>query len=646
VSSTPHALPIAITLSLATLFAQTQVDQPLFRAEIELIHLDVSVLNDKRQPVTGLTASDFTVLENGVARPIRAFTAVQIPARGPLAEPAALAGVAPDVATNQIGEQDGRVVIILMDRSINKDDVGTARKVATAAVEALGPNDVAAVVSTNGGVPQTLTGDKTRLINAINQGDPSTDSDVEPFTLDSPLADGRCLCGLCVLHTVTRISDAVRDAPRRRSVLLFIGSGIVVQVGPRAPSADVGCESRVRDARQTMFDSLALSNLTVYSIDPRGLVTSPMAKAATGGMFSPQKQQAWTTELLSSQGTMQVLPERTGGRAVLNANLPESKVPAIFGESQDYYVLAFEQGTRGPRDARRSIEVKVGRKGAHVYAQRQYILPPVQNAVSALPRRPGAPAAPTALEGALGGLLPKAGRLLTLALAAFPTADGANAAVRINVDVGSFAGGTDTPVPLELAVLALDQRGRPVASARQTATVALPPMTPGRSLEANVQTSLELPPGDYEVRVAVSDPARNIAASVFSQVTIPQFGSAPLSLSDVNIETSSETAEFAPTTRRVFHHADQVHARMQIYQGLQRTDGIVPVSLRARVLDANGHVVRDNALVVSDKEFTNRRAGCQIAVDVEHLPPGEYVLSFDAAIAQQTTRRAVRFAVQ
>ena len=105
-------------LASAGLLAQGQGDVPQFRAGVELIQLDVAVLDDKRQPVRGLSAADFTVLENGVARPIRAFTPVELAPRTRSTEAVWAADVPADVATNQVGQQDGRLVIILMDRSI------------------------------------------------------------------------------------------------------------------------------------------------------------------------------------------------------------------------------------------------------------------------------------------------------------------------------------------------------------------------------------------------------------------------------------------------------------------------------------------------------------------------------------------------
>jgi VWFA-related protein len=633
----------------------------VFRGGVELIQLDVSVLDRKRQPVVGLTASDFTVFENGVQRPVRTFTSIQLPARRPAAVAALGAELPVDVATNQVGQQDGRLVIILMDRSIPPGQpTVVARKVATAAIDTLGPHDLAALISTSGGVPQNLTADRTRLINAINQRDWSTGLSKEQedrlIIPENPLSDGRCLCGLCVLETITRVADAVQDAPRRRKVLLFIGSSVLFQTGPSAPFADVGCGNRVADARRSLFDSLALSNLTVHSIDPGGLVNlGPQTRAGAGtkpGQDAAARRLqllSETTEHLGNQGALQVLPDLTGGRAVLNTNAPEEKVPEIFSESDAYYVLAFEPDTTGRRDRKRSIEVKVARTGVHVTAQRQYISPAVDKAPSAVS---GGSSAPASLEKALRGLLPDATRPLTLAVAAFAGSATAKAMLIVNVDVGTFADAGQTAMPLEFAVSVVDQAGRQVAFSRETATVTFTPGPVNRRAEANVQTHIQLTPGDYEVRVAVSDPATDIVASVFRPVLVPRFGSSPLSLSDVIVETTGRMTAVpasavpvpARTTRRVFHQDEKVRALVEIYQGMDRPDAIVPVSVRTNIRDAKGRALRDQRLAVPGKDFANRRAA--LGVDIGELPSGEYVLTVEASVEGQNASRAIRFAVQ
>ena len=643
---------------------QPQDDQPAFRGGVELIQLDVSVLDRKRQPVTGLNASDFTVFENGVQRPVRAFTSVQLPARRPQAGVSLPATVPLDVVTNQVAQQEGRLVVILMDRSIpTGQPTMAARKIAVAAVEALGTSDLAALVSTSGAVPQNLTADRARLIRAINEPrDWSTGHSKElkdVMTIpDDPLSDGRCLCGLCVLETLTRIADALQDTPRRRKMLLFIGSSVIVQAPLRAASADVGCDWRVADAMRGLFDSLALSNLTVHSIDPSGLVTlGPQTRAGTpGGKQGEdgptrrlQMMQAEISGLLSDQGTLQVLPDLTGGRAISNTNAPEGKVPEIFGETDSYYIVGFEPATPGQRDDKRTIDVKVARLGVRVNAQRQYIVPSVEKAASVVPRGAGVR---TSLEKALRGLLPNASRPLTLSVAAFAGFNMGKAILTVTVDVGAFANAGETAMPLEFAVSAVNQTGRQVAFAREGATITFKPGTSNRRAEANVQTHIEVPPGEYEVRVAVSDPATDIVASVFCPVVVPLFGSAPLSLSDVIVETTNrkalEPALAVPvpmaTTRRVFEQDEKVRALLQVYQGTDRAAVIAPVSVRTGILDANGRAIRDQLLALTAKDFTNRRAA--LALDIGQLARGAYVLSIDASLGRQTTSRILSFAVQ
>ena len=633
-------------------------DTPRFQSGVELIQLDVSVLDRNRNPVTGLTASDFTVLENGIARPIRAFAPIQLPAQPGSPGPLRRSPVESDVAANDTGNHYGRLVVILMDRTIPPGEPTlTAKRAATAAIASLGPMDLAAVATTGGGIPQSLTADRERLLAAVNRGVWSTGISREQEDIigkDDPLSDGRCLCGLCVLETVTRISDAVQHVPRRRKVLLFIGKSVIFQTGPRAPSADVGCGRRVTDAQRTLFDSLALSNLTVHAIDPLGLAniaahTRAGAPGGKPGVDAPalrrRQLQADTADHLRDQGSLEVLPNLTGGRAVLNTNAPESQVPAILDESETYYVLAFEPGARVSGGARRSIQVKVARRGLTVVAPRQHVVP--QRAGAASPGR-AAPVQPS-LEAALGSLLPLAARPLSSSIAAFAGA-GDRAILRVTVDVAAFAT-VGTPVPLDVAVLVIDQAGRQVASARQTSIVDLPLSAAGSDPDADVAIQLELPPGDYEVRTGVSDPVARVAASVFSQVTVPAFHSTPLSLSDLSVEMGRASArQPAPdavqhaTTRRTFHPGEDVRAFLQIYQGTGRTDAVVPVTLRAQLLDSSGRVVRDQSGVLSEQGFPQRRA--DIALDLERLPPGEYVLSVEASTERQKANRTLWFGVK
>ena len=73
--------------------------RPTFRAGVDAVQLDVSVLDKERRPIRGLTAADFTVLEDGKPRAIVAFSAIELP---PMPADVAVSGadtVPPDVSS-------------------------------------------------------------------------------------------------------------------------------------------------------------------------------------------------------------------------------------------------------------------------------------------------------------------------------------------------------------------------------------------------------------------------------------------------------------------------------------------------------------------------------------------------------------------
>src|SRR6478735_11087129 len=131
---------IAVTLPVR---AQSPAPQPTFRGGTDLVQVDVSVLDGKRHPVRGLTAADFSILEDGQPREIQAFTEVNLPDRVQSREAAWTRDVPSDVATNLTAQEEGRLLIIVLDRTIPVGEPAmTARRVAAAAINQLGPGDL------------------------------------------------------------------------------------------------------------------------------------------------------------------------------------------------------------------------------------------------------------------------------------------------------------------------------------------------------------------------------------------------------------------------------------------------------------------------------------------------------------------------
>ena len=374
-------LCIAVVGVSAVLSArQPPAPQTTFRTGVDVIQVDVSVLDRDRNPVTGLTAADFTIRVDGKPVSIAAFTPVTIPPRVPRSPSSAVwtSDVAPDVATSSVS-REGRLVVILFDQTIKSVEQPVAREIARRAVDALGPDDLAAVVHVLGGTPQNFTSDRARLRKSINNpfiglGDGEEWIGSDPTSRSTPLSrsairnsptQGHCGSGSCSLEAVTHIAESLRDAPRRK-IMLFITTGPPFQVRPELRQDDA------KVAREKLFRALEVSNLTIHVLDPTGLETlAPGADYVSSGRISPNRVGV-TADNLMRWGDLTTLPARTGGRTVTNANNPEEFLPALFKESQSYYALGFL-----PTDARadgrlHDIDVRVHRKDVTVYARKGY----------------------------------------------------------------------------------------------------------------------------------------------------------------------------------------------------------------------------------------------------------------------------------
>ena len=96
-----------------TVAAAGQQPKPTFKTGVEAVTLDVSVLDKERHPVRGLTAADFTILEDGQPQKIQTFSAIDFPE---VVETTAVwtRTVAPDVRRND-DYNDRRLITIVLD---------------------------------------------------------------------------------------------------------------------------------------------------------------------------------------------------------------------------------------------------------------------------------------------------------------------------------------------------------------------------------------------------------------------------------------------------------------------------------------------------------------------------------------------------
>ena len=209
-----------IATALASLAGQAP-QQPVFRAGIDIVQVDVSVLDRDRRPVRGLAASDFTVLEDGKPQEVMVFTAIEAPTADVPSAPW-MREIPRDVRSNDLGE--ARLFAIIMDDAATPpslDMARTARQIGHRIVEQLGPADLAAVIFTRDNrYAQDFTTERSRLRAAIDRfmpgvvyGLPGTNERSDSYSFY-----------LVAAHTQSR-----HRVPRD---------------GPTAPQDDLLCQSR------------------------------------------------------------------------------------------------------------------------------------------------------------------------------------------------------------------------------------------------------------------------------------------------------------------------------------------------------------------------------------------------------------------
>ncbi len=665
----------AVATVLSVLVAAQQPERQTFRTGIDVVQVDVSVLDRSRVPVQGLTAADFVVLEDGKPRPIVAFAPVTLPERSTRTPAASwMRDVTPDIVTNDV-PREGRLVVIMFDWSIRFEDQQLARRIAAAAVDQLGPGDLAAVVFTsafgNAGAPQNFTADRARLLAAIQQPfamalhnppvgpghDPRNENEV---MIDDPegYQSGDCQCRVCVADAIAHVADAVRNVPERRKTLLFIGTyfrsyealqGPVSRPRPGLPAAVTGivrpspsqmnCSAYLKDAREKMLRAVSLANLTIHTLDPVGLETtlnSPLGGSAVA--------------IQERQSDLRVPADLAGGRTIMDTETPEAALPALFAESRSYYLLAFTPADIRPNRKLHSIEVKVQRPGVTVRTRSGYYLGETRSG----DRSPLTVSPETA--DALQGVLPRRDVALDVTAATFAVPGSTQPAVAVILGVRhpAAADAKNQNAPVKLLVAAFDRNGRAVQTEEQTVGITWQPDA-SVAMPYEILSRLSLKPGRYEVRAAL-EVGTNQRGSVFTFVDVPDFSQPPLSLSGLVLAATpamlaapkdafANLLPVVPTAKRVFTRTDRVTAFVRVYQGSRRP--LQAATIAAKVTDVHDRVVSTSTAVVAADAFAGARgADYQLELPLDRLEPGEHLLTVEAVQGTLTARRGLRFRVQ
>ena len=688
----PRVLAVAL-IALAAAGAQQ------FRSSVELVHLDVSVLDASRRPVTGLTAADFTIFEDGQPRAVAAFVAVTLPPPAKKDDAPWALTVSPDVQINEpVRASEGRLFVLVLDDALIPGDpaiAGAARRIADTAIARLSPGDQMAIVFTqNSRGAQNFTSDVAKLRAAVATFQPGMARHVMGWDSASydpeegwiRHADMDALYRGGSLRTLEMAASSLAAAPERRKAVIFVSPGLFadsggaseIKLAQQKQTLHLSEENRSLVARLApLYRRLRAANITLYTADPAGLGgmeayilrtaagLSATANATGGGSVTfdwfgrlPPSALSLARHMARVQlDFMRSAAENTGGLAVLDTNDIEGGINRIFDENSSYYLLGFSPpATHRPGSLHR-LEVKVARPGITVRTRSLYEVPepdpPESPAGAPSDRKSGQPT-PTAV--AISGPVPRGTLPMRVALAPFKSPAGSASAAIVIVTLGlehKVDGASEQAFEVELRTFTTEGASR--AGERRTGTLTLRAPLPGEAA-ADLLSTLALGHGRYELRIGATLSPAAIEGSIFADLDVPDFAKEPVSLSGVLMETTpggnagplealKDVVTVVPTTRREFMLADKrVRAFLRVYQG--GSNAPAPVTLRVSLRNQAQELVYNYPHRLAPARFAgDREEDFVFDLPMNALRPGPYLLTFEAIAGTARAVRQVRFAI-
>jgi VWFA-related protein len=676
----------AIVLATAAVAAQQASAPPdqrppiTFRSEITFVEIDAIVTDRGGRFVPDLTRDDFQVIEEGKPQQIAAFAMMHIPVAPPAPGRAGSPTIEPDAVSNH-QPFEGRIFLLLLDDL--QTDITRTRFVREAAREFIeqhvAPNDVVAVAFTSGrSMGQDFTASRARLRAAIDRFSGNKlmsrtaamirEKDMTrevlkagpPPPVRDPYETERMVHARASLSVVAQMSEFLGGIRGRRKALVYFGEGIDHELVDVVNVDQATVQRDTAGVRQAMRDAVAAatrSNVSVYTIDPRGLSTGAEEAIAlpnvTSNPTSPLNPIRLVDEVSRSHLWMRSVAGDTGGMAFLNTNDTAGPLRRIVEDSSSYYILGY-YAPPGRKDGRfRNVDVRVTRPGLEVRARKGYHGP---GGKAAEPRAAANARASAELQEAMRSPLPVHGLAFSASAAAFQ-GKGPEASVVLVVEIDpahlAFAerGGSHS-ADLELLVIAADPLSKTSQkSAHHLAALRLQPDTYAAVKGAGIRITrrLDLRPGRYRIQIGVRDTASGAVGTLFGDLDVPDFRTTPLGLSGVLLVSAAATrmptvepdpalAALLPgahTARREF----PLHDTLAVFAEVYDNDLATPhrVAARTTILAEDGTVVfsatdehASEELVPAGGPKGSGGWGHRVTIPAATLGTGRFILRVEA----------------
>ena len=496
---------------------------PVFRTGVDAVEFDVFVTDQKGNPVTGLTAADFQLEEDGVAQTISSFSIVNIPLKSGAAA-SGLPVVEPDVQTNQNAE--GRLYVFAIDGLGDVQALRTRRFLRRFVEQHFTANDVAALVYLGHGQArntQDFTGNTRLLLRAIDNvmggssmNPASSEGATSPIMIAS--AGSNSMGGPRVLMEGLRaLTESLAQIRGKRKVMLYFTQGLGLDVFDTLEYSG-GTRSIAFDDLHAAIGAATRGGVAIYPIDPRGLTLDGSLATAVD---------------------LRALADATGAEAIVNTNSIATGLARIVRENSTYYVLGFSS-TNDRREGRfRRIRVRATRPGLVVRARTGYLEPLKQARPPAMTPIGNVP---TALATALAQPLSNPSVPMQVFAAPYRGADRqARVLIAQEMDanaLGLTRSGDDLVGDVSVTTIAVRFDAKVYGGKSGSAPVRFEGAADGvGSRTVRVLSEIQVPAGRYQLRIAGGTKDR--AGSVIYDLEVPDFSKLPLTMSGVALMASA-----------------------------------------------------------------------------------------------------------
>jgi VWFA-related protein len=409
-----YPLAAALVAAGVTVGAQQPPPQPgvlaptppqgreIIRRTVDLVTSDVIVRDDQGQFVSSLGKTDFDVYEDGVKQDLVTFVLTHggrvindISAPPPPLQAGIL--LPPPRPTN---DASGRIFMVFVDDlHMDFNNTGRIREIfKKVSKELIHEGDMFGIVSTGpSSIAIDMTYDRKRLDEAINKisgAGLKPDEIIEtPEGAQGP-PEVRYRAHVA-FSTAYEILGKLEQVHNRRKAFIYVSNGYDFDPFQKSRAKEANerfsnmtgqdCSSDSTSCNQSssgdtnpfskggnQFAAADLaselseltrqanrSNVTMYTIDPRGLVGGPDLDQTKLDMTD------WTDHIRETQNSLRVIAELTGGYAVINQNDFDKALKRIDAETSDYYVLGYYSSNPDPLKKRRVIEIRVRKAGKY-----------------------------------------------------------------------------------------------------------------------------------------------------------------------------------------------------------------------------------------------------------------------------------------